>query len=181
MSHIHIPFIASTVWIHGKHISKLTRIVLPKNKVSDKIHDWIENKMGRKLLLLYIVLGLATAGTFLPPLVSWLVSLYKSQSYPRFEILGSTEWVTMVSLLVTSFFGAAHMDKRLGVGVQTNQSNVVSVKTTPDEGQGQQTVTESLSKTEKVGVSPVNQTTEIVADANDADKQAAIDALKHGN
>lgn len=78
--------------------------------------------MSRKLRLLYIVLIIATIGAFLPPTIAFILSIYK-QKLIQFTILGSTEWITVVSLLVTSYFGANHFDKRLAIsnGISPDQ------------------------------------------------------------
>jgi hypothetical protein len=111
--HIHIPFIITIVWIHIKDFMPKIRELLNNINVYNKIDSWIEKKMGRKLTLLYVVLILATVATFLPPIIVWILELRTGKNYPDFTILGSTEWVTMISLLVTTYFGVDHMNNRL--------------------------------------------------------------------
>lgn len=70
--------------------------------------------MSRKLVLLYIVVTLATLGAFVPPIVSWVLALHGSHA-PPFEILGSTEWVSMISLVVSTYFGSNVWEKHVAI------------------------------------------------------------------
>lgn len=81
----------------------------------------MKNK-SRKLVLLYIVLILATVGAFVPPIISWALALAGKNS-PPFEILGSTEWVSMISLVVSTYFGSNVWEKHVAIsnGVIPNQ------------------------------------------------------------
>lgn len=68
--------------------------------------------MSRKWKLILLVLILATVGAFLPPLVSaWLLGAEKP-----LILLSGIEWVSVVTLSVSAYFGAnviqKHVEKR---------------------------------------------------------------------
>lgn len=118
----HIPFMITIVWMHIRDFLPKLRPLLIRFHVYDKINNWIEFKMSRKLTLLYIVLVLATVGAFIPPIITWALNLY-GKNAPPFEILGSTEWVSMISLVVSTYFGSNVWEKHVAIsnGVQPSQ------------------------------------------------------------
>lgn len=122
MHSIDIPFVLTIVWLHMKDFLPKVHPLLLRFHVYDKINGWIENKMSRKLILLYIVVGLATLGAFVPPIISWALALAGKNS-PPFEILGSTEWVSMISLVVSTYFGSNVWEKHVAIsnGIQPSQ------------------------------------------------------------
>lgn len=138
---------------------------MKKFDVIKKIEDWLGMKnKSRKLFLLYVVIILSTLGTFVPPTLTWILQLMHKNVVP-FEILGSTEWVSMMTIVVSSYFGTNVWEKHVALsnGVQPSQLDnaCMTIKGSPGT---------QLQQDVKVDVN-VNQ--------NDADKQALKDALKH--
>lgn len=122
MHSIQIPFMLTIAWLHIKDFFPKIHPLLLRFHVYDKINGWLENKMSRKLVLLYIVVALATIGTFVPPIVSWALAL-AGKNTPPFEILGSTEWVSMISLVVSTYFGSNVWEKHVAIsnGIQPSK------------------------------------------------------------
>lgn len=91
-------------------------------------------KMSRKLFLLYVVIILATLGTFAPPIITWALQM-AGKNVPSFEILGSTEWVSMISLVVSTYFGSNVWEKHVALsnGVSPNQidNTIMAIKGSP--------------------------------------------------
>lgn len=117
---IHIPFIVAYAYLHFRSI-----MMVIENTFGKKI-KWLEGDIikmiSRKLVLLYIVLSVSTLAAFLPPIINWLYAIH-AKNIPSFSLLGSTEWVTITSLLVTTYFGVNHMDNRLSFGNTQIQNN----------------------------------------------------------
>jgi hypothetical protein len=112
---IHISFIITVFWIQIKTLLPKIHPLLIKYNTYGKLNGWLEMKTkSRKLSLLYIVIILATVGTFIPPIVSWALALC-GKNIPPFEILGSTEWVSMISLVVTTYFGSNVWEKHVAI------------------------------------------------------------------
>lgn len=115
MVSIHIPFFLSVLWIQVKDFLPKIHPLLIKYNAYSKLNGWLEMRLkSRKLSLLYIVIVLATVGAFAPPIISWVLALYGKNS-PPFEILGSTEWVSMISLVVTTYFGSNVWEKHVAI------------------------------------------------------------------
>ena len=130
-----IPFIVTILWVNFKKIAPTLDPLLKNFGLYNKLKQKIGlNNMGRKLLLLYTVLVLCTLGTFMPPIIVWALTLY-GKEVPPFEIITSMEWVTMVSLLVTTYFGASHYEKKMAIthGIRPRDLNqvVVNIKGSP--------------------------------------------------
>lgn len=128
MSKIHIPFTIVAIFSHIKYFLPRIHPLLIKFDIYVKINKWIEINMSRKLILLYVVLSIATLGAFFPPFIIWFLTIL-GRKVVSFEILGSTEWITIVSLLVTTYFGVNHMDNRLAINnniAPKDLGNVVS-------------------------------------------------------
>lgn len=162
MQSIHIPFIITILWIHLRDFLPRIRPLLIKFNIYAKIDKWIETKMSRKLILLYVVIVLATLGTFVPPIIVWVFGIY-GKTVPPFTILGSTEWVSMISLVVTTYFGSNVWEKHVAL------SNGVM----PNDMKGVQMQGSVLGRQAPLNVNANNQ-------ADDPDKEALKDALKHG-
>lgn len=121
--------------------------------------------MSRKLLLLYIVLGIATIGLVAPPTLVWIFT-FIGKKPPTFNIFSSAEWVTVVTLLVTMYFGANQVEKHIAIsnGVLPSQldDTVKTIKgsedNTPDASQDDNTTEPAV----------------------DPEKQALREALRHG-
>lgn len=114
MNHIHIPFILTILWMHAKEFFPAVKSLLLKINAYEKFDGWLEMKTSRKLVLLYIVIILATIGTFVPPIISWIMAL-AGKNVPPFQILGSTEWVSMISLVVSTYFGSNVWEKQVAI------------------------------------------------------------------
>jgi predicted Na+-dependent transporter len=76
--------------------------------------------LSRKWKLVLLVVILATLGAFLPPLVSaWLFGAEKP-----LVILSGTEWVSVVTLSVSAYFGAnvwqKHVEKRRQLDIEAS-------------------------------------------------------------
>jgi len=99
-----------------------SKALLLKINSYNKLDRWLDMKMSRKLLLLYIVIVLSTLGAFIPPIITWALAL-AGKNPPPFEILGSTEWVSMISLVVSTYFGSNVWEKHVAItnGVLPNQ------------------------------------------------------------
>ncbi len=163
---VNIPLIIIIFTTYTKQNYYKYNSFLNKYKIYSKIEQWIIKKMSRKLLLLYIVLITATLGTFAPPIIVWAIN-FTGKNSPPLTILGSTEWVTIVTLLVTTYFGANHMEKRLAL-----QNNIVPEQLDTTITQIQQ----SQGMSQQVDVQVKNQ-----QDVNiDVDREQAINDLKHG-
>jgi len=135
MHHIHIPFIITVLWMHLKNFLPKAHPLLLKYNAYEKLNGWLGNRMkSRKLLLLYIVIFLATLGTFVPPIVTWVLALC-GKNAPPFEILGSTEWVSMISLVVSTYFGSNVWEKHVALsnGIYPNQldTTIMQIKGSP--------------------------------------------------
>lgn len=95
-------------------------------------------KKSRKLALLYIVIVLATLGAFVPPIITWILNLC-GKNAPPFEILGSTEWVSMISLVVSTYFGSNVWEKHVAIsnGIAPSQldNTCMVIKGSPGSGQ----------------------------------------------
>jgi len=126
--------------MHLKDFLPRIHPLLIKYNVYARINGWLEMKKSRKLSLLYVVLGLATLGAFAPPLITWILNMCGKNS-PPFEILGSTEWVSMVSLVVTTYFGSNVWEKHVAIsnGISPSQldDTCMSVKGSPGQTQVQ--------------------------------------------
>ena len=124
---------------------------------------------SRKLTLLYIVIVLATLGAFVPPILTWVLALF-GKNVPPFEILGSTEWVSMISLVVSTYFGSNVWEKHVALsnGIAPSQldNTCMVIKGSPG---GQ-----IIQQPQQVQV-VVNQGQQ----ENDPEKEALKDALKH--
>lgn len=135
MHAIHVPFILTIVWIHAKDALPEIHPLLIKYNAYSKLNGWLEMKMpSRKLTLLYIVIILATVGAFVPPIITWIFNAC-GKNIPPFEILGSTEWVSMISLVVTTYFGSNVWEKHVAIsnGVAPNQldAKCMTIKGSP--------------------------------------------------
>lgn len=123
MHTIHIPFIVSVLWMQFKGIIPKVHPLLIKWNAYARFDGWLEMKnKSRKLTLLYIVIILSTLGTFLPPIITWILNLC-GKNAPPFEILGSTEWVSMISLVVSTYFGSNVWEKHVAIsnGIMPSQ------------------------------------------------------------
>jgi hypothetical protein len=160
-SEVNIPFILTIVWLHLMKLTNTLKPLLIKFDLEGKLEGWLRMNKSRKLFLLYVVLVLATLGAFAPPLTVWICQIC-GKNVPPFSILGSTEWVSMISLVVTTYFGSNVWEKHVALsnGVPPSQIDNACINITP-QGSGQQ-------------VQPNQSTT------TDADKEALVDALKHG-
>jgi hypothetical protein len=115
MHHVHIPFMLTIVWVHTKTFLPKVHPLLIKVNAYDRLNGWLDMKLkSRKLLLLYTVIALATLGTFVPPIINWALTLC-GKNPPPFEILGSTEWVSMISLVVSTYFGSNVWEKHVAI------------------------------------------------------------------
>ena len=114
MHHIHIPFMITIVWMHMKDFLPRIHPLLIKANAYEKVNRWLEMKMSRKLILMYVVIVLATLGAFVPPIITWVLTLC-GKNAPPFEILGSTEWVSMISLVVSTYFGSNVWEKHVAI------------------------------------------------------------------
>lgn len=135
MGHFHIPFVLTVLWMQTKQILPKLHPFLLKYGAYEKVDRWIEMKnKSRKLTLLYIVLGLATLGAFVPPIIIWILAMC-GKNVPPFEILGSTEWVSMISLVVSTYFGSNVWEKHVAIsnGIMPNQldNTVMMIKGSP--------------------------------------------------
>ena len=132
--HMHIPFFIVILWIHVKEFLPKIRPLLIKINAYEKINGWLEMKISRKLFLLYVVIILATVGAFAPPIITWALALAGKKT-PPFEILGSTEWVSMISLVVSTYFGSNVWEKHVALsnGIQPNQldNTCMTIKGSP--------------------------------------------------
>lgn len=133
--HIHVPFVIVIFWMHIKNSVSKIHPLLTKINVYEKLNRWLEMKMSRKLLLLYVVIILATFGAFFPPILTWILNLAGVKS-PPFEILGSTEWVSMISLVVSTYFGSNVWEKHVALsnGIVPSQldNTVMAIKGSPN-------------------------------------------------
>jgi len=87
---------------------------------------------SRKWKLVLLVVILATIGAFLPPLISaWLLGAEKPM-----VLLSGTEWVSVITLSVSAYFGAnvwqKHVKKRHQLDLEA--SGVVGDATEPAGG-----------------------------------------------
>lgn len=132
--HIHIPFFIIFAWVHIKEYLPRIHPLLTKIHAYEKLNGWLEMKMSRKLILLYVVITLATLGAFVPPIITWALNLAGKKS-PPFEILGSTEWVSMISLVVSTYFGSNVWEKHVALsnGILPSQldNTVMTIKGSP--------------------------------------------------
>lgn len=120
--------------------------------------------MSRKLLLLYIVLGTATVGLVIPPTLVWVFT-FIGKKPPAFNIFSSTEWVTIVTLLVSTYFGSNIAEKHVALSngvLPTALDDTVKAIKNPE-------LANSASQDDN--------TTE---PAVDPEKQALREALRHG-
>lgn len=121
---------------------------------------------GRKLALLYVVLGLSTVGAFVPPILVWILTLC-GKKVPPLHLLGSTEWVSLVTLVVSTYFGSNVWEKHVAIsnGIAPGEldTTCMRIKGSPRPHTGQQV---------NVQVD-VNQ-------ESDPEKEALREALRHG-
>ena len=57
-------------------------------------------------MLLLLIIALATLGAFLPPTIVFILTLLLSRPIPAYIIIGSSEWVTVISIVISAYFGA---------------------------------------------------------------------------
>ncbi len=134
MHHIHIPFIIIVFWAHVKNFLPKVHLLLTKINTYGKLDRWFEMKISRKLFLLYVVIVLATLGAFVPPIINWALALAGKRVTPL-EILGSTEWISMISLVVSTYFGSNVWEKHVALsnGIMPNQldNTCMTIKGSP--------------------------------------------------
>ncbi len=120
---------------------------------------------SRKLALLYVILILATVGAFVPPLLVWILTMC-GKNVPPLQLLGSTEWVSLVTLVVSTYFGSNVWEKQIALsnGISPNQLDAASMQI---KGSPQGTTAQQVN---------------VQVDVNQPDpqKEALRDALKHG-
>jgi hypothetical protein len=107
----HIPFVLVVFWRHLANWLPSIRPLIIKNELIKKAEEYYMKRASRKLLVLYIFFAAVTFGAFFPPLATWLIEIIWHIN-KSFTILGSTEWVTVISLLVTSYFASLHFEKK---------------------------------------------------------------------
>jgi hypothetical protein len=78
---------------------------------------------SRKWRLVLIVIALATIGLFLPP----LVSLWVLKADNALFLISGTEWVSVITLVVSAYFGANILQKKF------IQSGSLNAKVSIDE------------------------------------------------
>jgi hypothetical protein len=90
-----------------------------------------EKAKSRKLSLLYAIIGISTFATFIPPIVVWIF-LVCGKTVPPLSLLGSTEWVSLISLILSTYFGATVYEKKIamdnGIAVQDLDQCVMNTK-----------------------------------------------------
>jgi hypothetical protein len=81
-----------------------------------------KKESSRKWNLVLLILSIATFGAFVPPLISLLIGLEK----PLFILTGG-EFVTLVSLILSAYYGANVLQKYV---LKDHQDSSSSTKTT---------------------------------------------------
>ena len=84
-----------------------------------------KKEVSRKWRLVLLILFIGTIGTFIPPLVStWFFGAKEP-----LEILGGSEFVTLITLIISAYFGANVLQKYV-LKDQTDSSSSTQTTTT---------------------------------------------------
>ena len=114
---MHIPFVLTFLSLHLVMISKKIRPLAIKFNLYQRLEKYLMK--SRKLTLLTWVIILATVGTFIPPLVCWILALFKYH-IQSFMILTDGDWITVISITIPAYMGALTWEKHIALsnGIQ---------------------------------------------------------------
>lgn len=92
-----------------------------------------DKKNSRKWKLVLLILLVATVGTFIPPVVSAWIFKNPDPLY----ILTGANFVTLITLIVSAYFGANVLQKHVLKNTNTSEENSINtqVKQNDDEGE----------------------------------------------
>jgi len=131
--------------MHIKNIYPNIHKYLERFDFYKKIDTYIMKSRKTKLLIAIIIL--ATLGTFIPPLVCWLIWLATKQPIQPLIILTDGDWITIISIIVPAYMGALTWEKHIALSnnipineldqrvkeIQNIQQSVVSKESDPDK------------------------------------------------
>ncbi len=169
MSQIHIPLFITLFGMHLRTISPNIHKYLERFASYKKI-DAILNMKSRKSRLLLAIIVLATIGTFIPPLVCWLMSIITGHTVQPLVILTDGDWITVISIIVPAYMGFLTWEKHIALSNNVQPGQLDGVCDQIINPQGSQ-----LNNGQLVTVQVSQQ------QDTDADKEAFKDALKHGS
>lgn len=153
---MHIPFFLTLIALHLKSVLPKIHPFLIRANIIKKLDVWLkENLMkSRKMKLMLLIIMLATIGTFLPPIICWLMILLK-HPVPAFTILTDSDWITVISIIVPAWMGALtyekHLAMRAGIPVKDLDQAVEAAKnqSTQPNNTLEQDTNEGLAKADK--------------------------------
>lgn len=119
--------------------------------------------MSRKLFILYIVLIFSTFVAFAPPITVWIFTVCRKQ-VPPLMLLTSTEWVSIITLVVSTYFGSNVWEKHVALSNRVNPQDLDRAVMQANNANGQQVNVQ-------VDVNQVEQ---------DPDRESIRNAFKHG-
>jgi len=119
---------------------------MPNGKYNGKEY---KKYQSRKWQLVMLVIILATLGAFVPPLLSAWVFKAKSALF----LLSGTEWVSVITLVVSAYFGANVWQKKIeqngGLTFSAGINAEVSTSTTESQDDKKKKKTKTTTSTIK--------------------------------